>query len=282
MSKDDITQPGVVTQTLGSILKTNNMKYLLRILIFQVVLSTSFVGQCQKALWNQKDLSDISVLLYRKINDSSGLTGTGTIIHYEDRYFLLTASHVSKNMDSISQVVFSIGNDKPLIKDFKKLTLDRNITWYVHDTADIALIELKIPDDTLLENRYIKLAFPINQIYSGTVLPSRSSDITFFGYPVIDLELEHFSALTFTAYLCSGLITQKRGDTKKKSTFFYLNTPSIEGCSGSGVFYSVSKEMYIGGDKTILIGIMHGTYSDSTGGKMAAVTPSFYIFDLLK
>jgi hypothetical protein len=185
-------------------------------------------------------------------------------------------------MDSQSQVVFSVGNDKPFIKDLKQLTLNKNIIWNTHDVADISLIELRIPEDTILKNRYIKLAFPINQIYFGKDLPSRSADITFFGYPLIDLKMEHFSALTFTAYICSGLITQYRGDIKIKSTFFYLNSPSIQGCSGSGVFFSVLKDMYLGGDTTLLIGIMHGTYSDNTGGKIAAITPAFYILDLIQ
>ncbi len=33
--------------------------------------------------------------------------------------------------------------------------------------------------------------------------------------------------------------------------------------------------------KTLMIGVVHGTASDDTGGKMAAITPSFYIWDLL-
>jgi len=34
--------------------------------------------------------------------------------------------------------------------------------------------------------------------------------------------------------------------------------------------------------KTLLTGIVHGTYGDNIGGKLAAITPSFYIKDLLK
>lgn len=257
------------------------MKHLLTSLIF-IILTFDSYSQNEKKQWNQQELSDVSILLYRQITDTTGESGTGTIISNGTRYFLLTAAHVSRNMDKKSQIVFRIGNDKPLIKQFKDLTLDPKIIWVRHDVADIAIIELKLPKDTLLSNRYKRLAFSINQIYSGKELVSRSADLTFFGYPVIDLDLEHFSPLTFNAYLASGLITQYRGDIKIKCTFFYLNTPSIQGCSGSGVFFSVSKPMFFGGDTTVLVGIMHGTYSDNTGGKLAAVTPAYYIFDLLK
>jgi hypothetical protein len=58
--------------------------------------------------------------------------------------------------------------------------------------------------------------------------------------------------------------------------------PSIEGCSGSGVYFSVKKAFYMGAKTTLMIGIVHGTQGDSTGGKLAAVTPSYYIFDLFK
>jgi hypothetical protein len=36
------------------------------------------------------------------------------------------------------------------------------------------------------------------------------------------------------------------------------------------------------GGGTICYGITHGTLSDATGGKLAAVTPSFYVHDLLR
>ena len=106
--------------------------------------------------------------------------------------------------------------------------------------------------------------------------------MTFLGYPVIDLEMEHFSALIFTGYRTSGLITQKRSDKKTKCNFYFLNIPSIQGCSGSGVYLSVKKGFFYNVHKTVMIGIVHGTQSDNTGGKMAAITPSYYVFELIK
>jgi len=38
----------------------------------------------------------------------------------------------------------------------------------------------------------------------------------------------------------------------------------------------------ITGDGTKMYGIMHGTISDDTGGKLAYLTPSFYLFDIIK
>jgi hypothetical protein len=258
------------------------MKYSLVFFLIIVSFSINVTAQEKKKQWDVDEISEISVFLFCQLNDSTVVTGTGTIIYHESRYFLITASHVAKNMDNKSNIVFHTENDKPLIKQLKNLSLDSKILWKTHNVADISLIELKLPEDSLLKNKYVSLAFPITQISSGKNLPSRDADITFFGYPILDLNLEHFSALSFKAYLSSGLISQLRADNKKKCTLFYLDAPSIQGCSGSGVFYGIEKPIYVGGKITYLIGIVHGTYSDNTGGKLTAVTPSYYIFDLFK
>ncbi len=40
--------------------------------------------------------------------------------------------------------------------------------------------------------------------------------------------------------------------------------------------------MFFGGNVTVLIGVIHGTASDDSGGKLAQITPAFYIWDLFK
>ncbi len=155
------------------------------------------------------------------------------------------------------------------------------MNWKHHPVADVALIELDLGNSSI-KTIIQECAFPAEFIYSGKDLPKRDVDLTFLGYPVVDMEMEHFSPLVFTAYLSSGLITQQRYDTRTKCNFFYLNVPSIEGCSGSGVFFSVRKAMFMAGKATLMIGVVHGTKGDSTGGKLAAVTPSYYVNELLR
>jgi len=251
------------------------------VLIYLMFCFNSF-GQEKKIQWNDEEVGDMSILLYRKINDSTANTGTGTIINNKSKYFILTAQHVALNMDEETIVVFRLPGDKPKFVNLKKLVRNNSINWINHKEADISIIELDLPMEIQLRERIVLNSFPIEQINLSKKLPSRDVDITFFGYPVIDLNMEHFSALNINSRICSGLITQKRADNKKLSTFFYLDRPSIQGCSGSGVYYSVSRSMYIGGNKTILIGIMHGTKSDNTGGKLSMITPSYYLLDLLQ
>jgi hypothetical protein len=251
---------------------------------FSILISFNVCfSQNEKIQWNITEVADMSVLLSRKTSETENKMGTATIVNKDSQYYFITAEHVAKDMDKESVIVFHLANDKPLIVNLTEFTENSKISWINHKSADISILKIKLPRNIDLRERIVLHSFPVEQIYNGKQLPSRSADITYFGYPVIDLELEHFSALSFSSKISSGLITQKRADKNIKSNFFYLNKPSIQGCSGSGVYYSVSNDaMYVGGNKTILIGIMHGTKGDNTGGKLAVITPSYYIFDLLK
>jgi len=75
-----------------------------------------------------------------------------------------------------------------------------------------------------------------------------------------------------------------RFDTKTPSDFFTLENPSVGGYSGGPVFdlgYIIVGAMTTNTGPTICHGIMHGTISDTTGGKIAAVTPCSYVKDII-
>lgn len=96
---------------------------------------------------------------------------------------------------------------------------------------------------------------------------------------------EYFSPLTFRTFPSSGLLTLQRFDTMAPQTFIILENPSIGGYSGGpvydlGIIQTGNLEMNTG--KTILHGFIHGTISDSTGGKLSAMTPAFYVKDFFK
>jgi hypothetical protein len=208
--------------------------------------------------------------------------GSATILKHDKRYFLLSAQHVTKELKDDSKMIIRENGDKPKIINLKSIIKNNDLTWINHPVADLSLIELIAKDDSL-KNYFEDWGFPIKQISFTKDLPSRDAQISFLGYPIIDLKIEHFSPLTFESKLSSGLLTQNRyDDNSKKCNFVFLNSPSMQGCSGSGVYFSVKKSMFLGGDKTILIGVVHGTKGDNSGGKLAAITPSYYILDLLK
>jgi hypothetical protein len=93
-----------------------------------------------------------------------------------------------------------------------------------------------------------------------------------------------FSPLTYRSYASSAFITMNRADTNTPCEFFMLENPSMGSYSGCPVFdlgYMIVGGMITTKEKIMCYGIMHGTVSDATGGKLAAVTPCHYLRDLL-
>ena len=252
-----------------------------KIIIALAVLSLSQViyGQKKANNWDVDELANATVLI-RRIGQPEG---TGTIVMMDSiNYRIFTAQHVAKNMDDKAVIVFSINNKSHQIAT-SLLGREENEPWYAHPVADIASLKIKIPaEDTIIAKHIKKWAFPAAQIYGGEESINQGEELDFFGYPLTDRKGEFFTPSRHEAKCAIGFITSKRDDTKQQCTFFFLSIPSIQGCSGSGVFMSVYKEpIWRKRSKTYMVGIIHGTQSDNTGGKMAAVTPLYYLKDAL-
>lgn len=256
------------------------MKHI-KLIIILLLSSISVFSQEDKVQWDADEISNTTVFLSQPISPNLAISGSATLLKFKTFYFLLTANHVAKELKLDSKILFRQSGDKPLIIDLLKIVKDGKLSWNSHPEADIAIIEI-VPYNDTLKNYFKVWSFPINQILNSKEMINRDANITFLGYPVFDLKMEHFSPFVFDARISSGLMTQPRYDTGTLCNFYYLSEPSIQGCSGSGVYYSIKKGMFLGGDKTILIGVVHGTQGDNTGGKLAAITPSYYIFDLFK
>ena len=77
-----------------------------------------------------------------------------------------------------------------------------------------------------------------------------------------------------------------RFDNNKPSVFFLLDDPSISGFSGSPVF-ELPTQLVVGTTQTFvnayrLMGLVHGSIGDKTGGGFAAIVPSKYIVETIK
>ena len=114
---------------------------------------------------------------------------------------------------------------------------------------------------------------------------SRDYELTAIGFPNGLGISGSFSPLTFRSFASSGFVTLNRGDTNTPSEFFCLENPSVGGYSGCPVLdlgYFNNGAFTITKEKTWCHGIMHGTMIDNTGGKIALVTPAFYLNDLIQ
>jgi hypothetical protein len=252
-----------------------------RLIFFLILLCFVLHVSAQEpdSLYDINRLSNLTVMLYQPLTNE---LGTGTIIKYNEKYYLLTANHVAAQMHTGAKIVFRTGNDIPIFIDLVMFNKGHQLKWISHPTADISIVEL-VPFNDDTKSRLNSTCFFAELIDNEQLAPPSAFTFVYLGFPVIDLNLKHFSPLYFSSNIASGLITQSRKDNGMKCDFFYLDKPGLQGCSGSGVYISVKTQgMYYGGKKTILVGIIHGTEGDDTGGKLAMVTPSYYIWELLQ
>ncbi len=222
------------------------------------------------------------VLNLRTTNANGSIeVGTGVfIIKDATTPYILTASHVARGCNSSTQVVTSdqIGNCTSLpLSQF-----NNNLTWKHHPIADVSLLDIN-PDPYIVQHLQGRF-FPYEQLDMSVAAPSRDAYLTAVGFPHGLGASGKFSPFTFRSHTSSSLITLARFDTNTPSDFFILENPSVGGYSGGPVFdlgYIIVGAMATNTGPTICHGIMHGTISDNTGGKIAAVTPCFYVKDLV-
>lgn len=205
--------------------------------------------------------------------------GTGSFIIKDDKVFLLTADHVVQTVDENTILAFGNNQSNCIALSLKDLANDNN--WKIHPVADMAVIELNI-------QKYLAFfqdrCFPYDHINDSDLPASRDDELTVIGFPRGLGVQGKFSPLTFRSYAASAFLTIPRADTKTLSTFFCLENPSVGGYSGGPVFDIGYEKMGCATatkEKTVLHGIVHGTMSDDTGGKIALITPMFYIKDLI-
>lgn len=207
--------------------------------------------------------------------------GTGIFIVKDERIpYILTATHVAKSCAQNTEIVISDANGNshsiPLIK------LNSALSWVHHPIADVSVLPLIIDTSVapLLQGRF----FPLDQVNMSGTTPSRDAYLTCVGFPNGLGASGKFSPFTFRSHASSSLITLVRADTNTPADFFTLENPSVGGYSGGPVFdlgYIIVGAMTTTTGPTTCHGIMHGTISDNTGGKIAAVTPCSYVKDIV-
>jgi hypothetical protein len=210
--------------------------------------------------------------------DGEEKVGSGIFVAKSDSEgYLLTAAHVAKDCASSTMIVISDASGQAHTISLQKF--NPTMSWRVHPAADLACLEVTPSEDiaNLLTGRF----FPFSQFHGQATSVSRDDELTAVGFPHGFGATGLFSPLTYRSFASSSLITLQRFDNRKPADFFLLENPSVGGYSGCPVFdlgYRIVGAMTTHtGRPTTCFGIMHGTISDVTGGKLAAVTPSHYL-----
>jgi Trypsin-like peptidase domain len=210
--------------------------------------------------------------------------GTGFFVKSAHPY-LVTADHVAQILTRLSTATCRAPGDVPVTLVLGDLVqAGPSLAWYHHPEADVAVLPLVVNEKTLpaLQNRFLTLeAIPADES-----APSRERSVTVMGFPLALGTTGRFSPITSEAKPASGLVRIARADTKHEATFFVLDKPSIGGFSGAPVFltpgpFDSGGNLVLQPSLRTVVGLVHGTISDNTGGKLAAVVPSKFIRDAL-
>lgn len=205
--------------------------------------------------------------------------GTGSFIIKNDSIYLLTAAHVA--CETNKNTYIALGDKASNCTRVPIVQIAEHLYWNIHPKADIAVLKLNPIDHWQL---FEKRCFPYDHINTSTNVASRDDEITVIGFPNGLGVSGKFSPLSFRSHLSSSLLTLNRFDNGIPTEFFCLENPSIGGYSGAPVFdlgYSIWGVATSTKEKTILHGIIHGTLVDDTGGKIAVVTPMYFLNDLI-
>ena len=196
--------------------------------------------------------------------------------------WIVTADHVAKETTNDTKIV--IANQAGKATNLPLTLFGKLSNWRHHPIADISAfrIELNSLNEPYLDKRFL----PLDHFNLEENAVSRDYELTSIGFPkgLGKGKNDYFSPFSFRSYASSGFVTLLRADTNTPSTFFCMENPSVGGYSGCPVFdlgYETNGVMTSSRGQTWCHGIMHGTMSDDTGGKIAMVTPAFYLKDII-
>lgn len=222
--------------------------------------------------------------LLTPVGSGGAAVGTGMFVSSvrgdRQKAWIITASHVAHDTGNSTSVV--IAGADGAAQQLPLQTFGTLSGWRHHPVADLSAFpiqfnELNIP---FLKGRCL----PIDHINLEKKPVSRDYELTCVGFPHGLGTDGMFSPFTFRSYASSGFVTLARADTGTNCVFFCLENPSVGGYSGCPVFdlgYSFNGVMAMSKEQTWCHGFMHGTMSDNTGGKIAMVTPSYYLSDII-
>jgi hypothetical protein len=229
-------------------------------------------------------LSPAAVFLRQAIPDGHTV-GTGFFLKHNNILYLVTAEHVEADLGDTAEIIVSdLVSAIPIVLSWQNLNQQAKKTgWIRHPVADLSVLRLN-PEPSLLNGALAKRFLPSDLLPTDLRPPSREVILTSLGYPLGLGTQGHISPLSFETRIAGGPITLPRFDNKKPCDFYIMQNPSIGGYSGCPVFdTSIFKagSMTTRGSGTVLWGITHGTISDRSGGKMAAITPAKLLRDII-
>ena len=252
---------------------------LLLTIIISISGKTSFAGT------SVDNLAPACVFLLEN-NTKKSKFGSGFLVSQNNNLYLITAAHVASFLSLNSPIIIAKADGSPAEFSLKDLTPGTGkLIWVLHDHADVAVLHITSKNE-FVQNHLVGPFIPKKWIDTEQKAPGRQKTITILGFPFRLGTKRFFSPISRDTQTGSGLLELPRADKKIKSIFFITQDPSVGGFSGGPVFdrrlpYAESGRMTIVSGNPKLVGLVHGTISDNTGGKFGAIVPGYLVLETI-
>lgn len=222
---------------------------------------------------------------YKPITETT--SGTGFLIRYNGRDYLVTAKHVAESLLPTGEIIINLPNGKTTIVTFRSLSeanIIRGAHWFLHPKADIAIHPMGYPG--------IVDALPLPE----ELFPKKDVDVKVLtpayvvGFPLGLGVLDKLSPVAKEAKIASKLTSIDKPNIPNDLHYYLLDQALSQGYSGAPVFYiedimsrvMIGNQPMKGGEILHLLGVQSGAISDQTGGKISMVVPISYMWDIFE
>jgi hypothetical protein len=213
--------------------------------------------------------------------------GTGLIVKYNTRDYVVTARHVAEGLSPTAEIIINRSTNKSGSITFEWLSKQENIKgtrWFHHPKADISVHPMAYPEQFELlaigEDLFPKKDTETPLLTLAYVL----------GFPMGLGVQDKLSPIAKGTQIASRATSIDRPGISPDLQFILLDQALVQGYSGSPVFYTedvmsnvqIGTQRMKGGERLHFVGIVSGTISDNTGGKITLVIPISYVWDIFE
>ncbi len=213
--------------------------------------------------------------------------GTGFLIKYNGKDYLVTAKHVAKSLLPTGEIIINLPNGKTTIITFQQLSeanIIKGAHWFHHPKTDISIHPMGYPGvvdaAALPEDLFPKKDADIKLLTPAYVV----------GFPLGLGVLDKLSPVAKEAKIASKLTSIANPDIPIDLHFYLLDQALSQGYSGAPVFFvedimsgvRIGNQQMKGGEILHLLGVQSNALSDQTGGKISVVVPISYIWDIFE
>ncbi len=211
--------------------------------------------------------------------------GTGFLINYHGKDYLVTAKHVAIDSLPSSEIIINLPNGKTAtitLQQLAEANFIKGAHWFHHPKADLSIHPMGYPgavDAVAIPEELFPKKDPNVKLLSPAYV---------VGFPLGLGVLDKLSPVAKEAKIASRLTSVASPEIPDDLHFYLLDQALSQGYSGAPVFYvedimsgvMIGNQQMKGGEILHLLGVQSIALADQTGGKISAVVPISYIWDI--